>query len=97
MAQLYLTDRIVTVVSPDMNSRIPNEEWLNTNAIVGVSETYKLLSEKVITLPTLVEKNQSSIVGLDLLDQLNVDLWALVVSSGIWLLKVLVGSEKFAE
>ncbi|MBI0395874.1 DEAD/DEAH box helicase [Acinetobacter bereziniae] len=88
VAQLYLTDRIVTVVSPDMNSRIPNEEWLNTNAIVGVSETYKLLSEKVITLPTLVEKNQSSIVGLDLLDQLNVDLcsfgrkfWNLVAES----------------
>lgn len=88
VAQLHLTDRIVTVVSPDMNSRIPNEEWLNTNAIVGVSETYKLLNEKVITLPTLVEKDQSSIVGLDLLDQLNVDLcsfglkfWNLVAES----------------
>lgn len=33
VAQLYLTDRIVTVVSPDMNSRIPNEEWLNTNDV----------------------------------------------------------------
>lgn len=43
VAQLHLIDRIVTVVSPDMNSRIPNEEWLNSNAIVGVSESYKLL------------------------------------------------------
>lgn len=88
VAQLHLTDRIVTVVSPDMNSRIPNEEWLTTSAIVGVSESYKLLTENVITLPTLVEKNQSSIVGLDLLDQLNVDLcsfgrkfWNLVAES----------------
>lgn len=88
VAQLHLIDRIVTVVSPDMNSRIPNEEWLSTSAIVGVSESYKLLTENVIALPTLQATHQSSIVGLDLLDQLNVDLysfgrkfWELVVES----------------
>ncbi|MDV7426666.1 DEAD/DEAH box helicase [Acinetobacter baumannii] len=88
VAQLHLIDRIITVVSPDMNSRIPNEEWLSTSAIVGVSESYKLLTENVITLPILEATHQSSIVGLDLLDQLNVDLysfgrkfWDLVVES----------------
>ena len=88
VAQLQLTDRIVTVVSPDINSRTPNEEWLSTNAMVGVSETYKLLTENVITLPMLEATNQSSIVGLEILDQLNVDLysfgrkfWDLVVES----------------
>jgi DEAD/DEAH box helicase domain-containing protein len=88
VAQLHLIDRVVTVVNPDMNSRIPNEEWLSTRAIVGVSESYKLLTENVITLPIQEATHQSSIVGLDLLDQLNVDLygfgrkfWELVVES----------------
>ncbi|MHA3116566.1 hypothetical protein ACX1N0_10585 [Acinetobacter sp. ANC 4635] len=88
VAQLQFTDRIVTVVSPDMNSRTPNEEWLSTNVIVGVSESYKLLTENIITLPLLEAMHQSSIVELDLLDQLNVDLysfgrkfWDLVVES----------------
>lgn len=88
VAQLQLINRVVTIVSPDMNSRTPNEEWLSTSSIVGVSDSYKLLNEKIITLPLLDAVNQSSIVGVDLLDQLNVDLysfgrkfWDLVIES----------------
>lgn len=88
VAQLQFMDRAVTIISTDVHSRIPDEEWLGTSAIVGVSESYKLLTEKDITLPILDAINQNSIVGLDILDYLNVDLygfgskfWDLVVES----------------
>ncbi|PJG44382.1 DEAD/DEAH box helicase [Acinetobacter tandoii] len=92
VAQLQFTDRAVTIISTDVNTHIPNEDWLNTSSIVGVSESYKVLAEKNIVLPISNAAGQSSIVGLDILDHLNVDLYSF--GSKFWEL-VLENSKDF--